>query len=633
MLQYALRAPRKIISEGPYLRDSIHRFRGQFPCFYCPRALHSEPARIRHILLSERCRRADESHGLSFVVGDPRLVAAHEPEPKPHDGLPPKSLRKVPAKSDGKLPPGQPPDPNPAEPHQPTSPFSLGDQSPHLKYDASQQVYIEQFLDPRAGAPINDEVVDPLNLDAYMARVGNLGKPHYFDSADLLLTTGLTNKGRDAHLQSRLYEGQTPWLNNKQLMADVDKLPHGPEWEVFDIKLDEPVQHRRRKHYSYLFKRSAVATFRDLMANPEFKRATCSMPCDENGRRKTRSAVFMGSLGAQTGGGNFKMPDKSATIVPLIISYDRTVLSVMSGGQTAYPLYMTLANIKKSVRRKLKARASALLAYLPVDKYPYVPNTLEQSRLRRELVHRALEKVFEELRVVSETGLVILCADGRYRKAYPIIRGVMLDFEEQLQSSGVMKTQCPKCLQDAEGRGSGRLGPLRTNNQTLCALHTWIEGEGRGQADELGLRERPVWPWWANIPHLDFAASLMPDLLHQLHQGMLRHLLNWSIAAAGEEMVDLYFMLMPAAEGMRYFNQGVSNLQQWTGRESKEAAKQLLPVIASLDANPWDQEFVSLARALLDFIYRAQASRMTEDDVARLEKTLEDIHKYKRVLI
>ncbi|KAG8682098.1 hypothetical protein FRC08_015195 [Ceratobasidium sp. 394] len=209
----------------------------------------------------------------------------------------------------------------------------------------------------------------------------------------------------------------------------------------------------------------------------------------------------------------------------------------------------------------------------------------------------------------------------------------MLDFEEQLQSSGVMKNWCPKCLQDVGGRGSGRLGPPRTNNQTLCALHAWMEGEGRGQADKLGLRERPVWPWWANIPHLDFAASLMPDILHQLHQGMLRHLLKWSIAAAGEEMVDLYFMLMPGAEGMHHPGQGASGPQQWTGRESKEAAKQLLPVIASLDANPWDQDFVCLARSLLDFIYRAQASRMTEDDVSRLEKTLEDIHKYKGVLI
>ncbi|KAG8702831.1 hypothetical protein FRC08_003218 [Ceratobasidium sp. 394] len=631
MLQHALRAPRKINSEGPYVRNNLYRFRGQFLCFYCPRTFRTESARTRHILLSENCRLADEAHGLSHLIGDPRLAIVNEPEPKPHDAPPPKSSCEIPAASpDGELPRCQPP----AEPAPLTSPSLLGDSAPRLEYDAIRRVYVERFPDPRAGAPINNRVAKPLDLDTYMKRAGNFGKPYYFETADLLLTTGLTNEGRDAHLHSRLYVGQTPWVNNKQLMADLDKLPHGPEWKVYNIKLDEPVRRTRRKHHSYLFKRSVVATFQDLIANPEFKDSMQYAPRREWTAEDKKCRVF-----GQSYSGNWwwqlqeSMDDKSATIVPLIISHDRTSLSTMSGGQTAYPLYMTLANIDKSVRRKLKSGASALLAYLPVDKYTYVANKLERSRLRRELVHRALEEVFKELRVVSETGIVVLCADGRYRKAYPVIRGVMLDFEEQLQMSGVMKNRCPKCLQDVEGRGSGQLGPPRTNSQTLCALHAWLEGEGRGQADQLGLRDRPVWPWWANIPHFDFAASLMPDLLHQLHQGMLRHLLNWSIAAAGEEMVDLYFMLMPVAEGMRHFSQGVSKLQQWTGRESKEAAKQLLPIIANLNAKLWDQDFVRLARALLDFIYQAQASRMTEDEVVQIEKTLEEIHKYKGVLI
>ncbi|KAG8729278.1 hypothetical protein FRC12_021088 [Ceratobasidium sp. 428] len=84
---------------------------------------------------------------------------------------------------------------------------------------------------------------------------------------------------------------------------------------------------------------------------------------------------------------------------------------------------------------------------------------------------------------------------------------------------------------------------------------------------------------------------------------------------------------------MRHFKQGISGLQQWTGRESKELEKQLLPVIASLDGPNWDLDFVRLARALINFIYRAQASRMTEDDVVRLEETLAEVHQVKGVLV
>jgi hypothetical protein len=305
----------------------------------------------------------------------------------------------------------------------------------------------------------------------------------------------------------------------------------------------------------------------------------------------------------------------------------------MSGGHQAYPVYLTLANIDKSVRRKPTARATVLLAYLPVDKFSYVTNEDERSRLKRELTHRAMETLFQELHEASAHGVETLCADGRYRRAYPIIAGVVLDNEDQVLDAGIISSGCPKCKTTYQNRGSGQLAPPRTNHETLCATHAALEDGDRRAADALHLQ--PIWPWWANLPYYDFAGSLMPDILHQLHQGMLKHLLKWTYKAAGKTgpaMVDRYFVAMPNAEGMRHFKQGVSGVKQWTGRESKEVEKQLLPVIASLDAKKWDQDFVKLSRALLDFIYRAQASRMTEDDIVRLEKTLEEIHEHKGVL-
>ncbi|KAG8725762.1 hypothetical protein FRC12_024060 [Ceratobasidium sp. 428] len=140
-----------------------------------------------------------------------------------------------------------------------------------LRYDNKRQVYTERFPDPRAGSPINNRVVEPLDLDAYMAKAGNLGNPDYFDTAELLMTTGLTNAGRDAHLKSRLYVGQTPWINNKKLIADIDTLPHGPIWGIFIIDLNEPMQRTSRNPLSYLFMRPIVDVACDLLANPDFK--------------------------------------------------------------------------------------------------------------------------------------------------------------------------------------------------------------------------------------------------------------------------------------------------------------------------------------------------------------------------
>ncbi|KAG8730067.1 hypothetical protein FRC10_003164 [Ceratobasidium sp. 414] len=646
LLQRTLRGPRKFISEGPYIRDTTQRFGKRFPCFYCSHILRTEGGRVRHILLTRNCRLADEqqTQSLPTVTGDRGQI--HVPDPVLDELTEPERTSPADPECNGCVhsrPSSPPVAPLPPPPSPPNGP------SAHLEYDTSRQVFVERYPDPRAGAPINDKVVEPIDLNAYMAKAGNLGNPDHFDTGELLMTTGLTNVGRDAHLKSRLYKGKTPWINNKNLIADIDKLPHGPGWKVFDIRLNEPAQRVLRKHSSYLFMRSIVATFRDLLADSTLKGKMQFTPRQEWTAKDQKCRVYGETSCADwwwrvqvsiavlvimeclpnVAQGN--IPDKFATIVPLIISHDRTTLSLMAGSQTAYPVYMTLANIDKSVRRKVTARATTLLAYLPTEKFAHVLDDNERSRLRRELIHRAMEKLFDELRVVSKEGIETLCADGRYRRAYPIVAGLSLDFEEQVQMSGIVSSGCPKCRQGFRGRGSGKIGPPRTNYETLCAMHAYLENGDRSGVDELGLQ--PIWPWWANIPYMDFAACLMPDTLHQLHQGMLRHLLRWTIKAAGEAQVDQYFMSMPTAEGMRHFKQGVSGVKQWTGRESKEVEKQLLPVVACLDAKRWDQDFVRLTCALLDFMYRSQASRMTEDDVVRLEKTLAEIHQLKGVLL
>ena len=45
------------------------------------------------------------------------------------------------------------------------------------------------------------------------------------------------------------------------------------------------------------------------------------------------------------------LPD-GATLSPVIISTDKTQLTQFSGNKSAYPVYLTLGNIPRSIRRK-----------------------------------------------------------------------------------------------------------------------------------------------------------------------------------------------------------------------------------------------------------------------------------------
>jgi hypothetical protein len=83
--------------------------------------------------------------------------------------------------------------------------------------------------------------------------------------------------------------------------------------------------------------------------------------------------------------------------VPIIIALDQTALSTMCGGQQAYPVYVTIGNISKSLRRKASTRAMVLLAYLPVDKFLHISDPDERSWLKHEVTHRAMEIVMDPL--------------------------------------------------------------------------------------------------------------------------------------------------------------------------------------------------------------------------------------------
>lgn len=69
--------------------------------------------------------------------------------------------------------------------------------------DECGQVHVEGYPDQRAGQPINGRRVEPLDLREYMRARGDFSNVVYFDIAKTLMTTKLTNVGRDVHLKSR----------------------------------------------------------------------------------------------------------------------------------------------------------------------------------------------------------------------------------------------------------------------------------------------------------------------------------------------------------------------------------------------------------------------------------------------
>jgi hypothetical protein len=323
------------------------------------------------------------------------------------------------------------------------------------------------------------------------------------------------------------------------------------------------------------------------------------------------------------------LTDPHGTIVPLILASNKTSLSVIGGDQKAYPVYLTIGNISKRIRRKAKAWAQILIGYLPVEDFADVENAKERDRLKGELVHRAMEILLEPLKKAGVEGVEMYCADGRLRRVYPILAAYIADYPEQCLMVCTSQGRCPMCKVGHRQRARYCQNPVLWRRKLdLDALRSYLATDNLKELDERGLK--PWWPFWAHLPHAEFARCVMPDLLHQLHKGMFKsHLVKWVSRVLGPKVVDGRMAAMTRASGMRHFKKGISTVDKWTGRESKEMGMQFLPVVAETLTD----DLVRLTRALLDHMYRAHAARMTEDKLEEMEEAWREFHQLKECLV
>src|ERR1700709_792724 len=159
---------------------------------------------------------------------------------------------------------------------------------------------------------------------------------------------------------------------------------------------------------------------------------------------------------------------EGATVAPVIISTDKTQLTQFSGNKSAYPVYLTLGNIPRALRRKPSQQACILIAYLSVSKTVGEDLTKKQKSSRiQQLFHDSMRIVLEPLKQPGKKGMEVVFGDGRVRMVHPLLACYVADYPEQCLVTCAKYGTCPKCnLRESEigGRRSGR---WRTQRDTL----------------------------------------------------------------------------------------------------------------------------------------------------------------------
>ncbi|CAE6437348.1 unnamed protein product [Rhizoctonia solani] len=415
------------------------------------------------------------------------------------------------------------------------------------------------------------------------------------------------------------------------MISDVDILAHGPEFKKGEVEVFDG----RRPRPQYMVYRNIIEVIQDFFANPAFKFHTRYKPWRLYTSESKKTRVY-GDMAASNWWWKeleklIARGKKYVTIVPLIIATDQTTLSIMCGGQKAYPVYVSFGNLDKDWRRKPSKHGMYLLGYLPVDAFEDVPDKDERQRLKANLVHRAMEKMLEPLRVASEEGVEMWCPDGRMHRIYPRIAAYTADWPEQNLQCCTSEGGCPICKTEYSERGElNEEAERREREETLCALRTYFQTKNEYHLDLLKLK--PVWPWWGDIPDLNLHDCITPDLLHQSYQGLFKtHLVQWMKKLHTPKDLDQRFAAMPQAEGLKRFPKGLSGISknQWTGRKSKQVLAQFFPAVVS-GLTP---ELARMVRALIDFMYRAHATTLTDADLDAMEEDLDAFHELKGNLV
>jgi Plavaka transposase len=266
------------------------------------------------------------------------------------------------------------------------------------------------------------------------------------------------------------------------------------------------------------------------------------------------------------------------------------------------------------------------------------------------------------------------CADGHDRKCFPILAGIMADYEEQALLTGVMSgRQCTVCIVPPSKREElQRQWPMRThemmqkqiakqrqialnpqpvNSSTALGTNARFGGRNQKKEDDEGQKVHDIDNFAWHHPHTNIHSAMMIDVLHQPLKGVVQYLIGWvkiyisetvtkKRKRAGESVtlretggivqLDERFRMVPAYPGLKRFD-SFSTVKQWTGVEQKAISRQLIPVIAPLLTGESAQPILLYARAVLDFLTMAQYRSHDQETLEYMRLALYQMDKLKWV--
>ena len=298
---------------------------------------------------------------------------------------------------------------------------------------------------------------------------------------------------------------------------------------------------------------------------------------------------------------------------------------------------MTIGNLPKQIRRKPSRQGQVLLAYLPTAKLDHISNKSARRRTLANLFHACMNFILKPLEKAGIDGVWMTSGNGVVRRCHPIFATFVGDYPEQILVGALKTGQCPTCPVPRDKLGDhDSVGPTRELGEILEAFVAISQGptEFTRACQEAGVK--PIQhPFWENLPFLNIYQSIAPDVLHNLHQGVIKHLISWIRAICGDDEIDARCRRLPPNHNIRIFMKGISHLSRITGTEHEQISRILLGLIIDirLPDNTSPRCLLRAVRGILDFLFLARYPVHTSETLVHLDAALKRFHDNKDIFI
>ncbi|OCH87368.1 hypothetical protein OBBRIDRAFT_850015 [Obba rivulosa] len=425
------------------------------------------------------------------------------------------------------------------------------------------------------------------------------------------------------------------------LYSFIDAMPYGEiGWESFTVSYNGP----RPEHdpppwmlesYEVWFQCPRKVLYQQL-GNPDFAHEMDYAPkrvFNKDGKR-VYSDLMSGNWAWKQADTIARDPKTHGSVFcPVILGSDKTTVSVATGQNEYYPLYLSNGLVSNAVRCA-RRNAVTVVAFLAIPKTDReFQDDPRFRKFRRQLFHASLNQILSSLRPGMTTPEVVRFGDQHLRRVIYGLGPYIADYPEQALLACIVQGWCARCTASANNL-DGSEGIHRSHEHTVALLRAL---DAKKLWEDYGVVGDLI-PFTVNFPRADIHELLAPDLLHQVIKGTFKdHLVMWveqyleathgkTRAAAILADIDRRIAAAPPFPGLRRFPQG-RGFKQWTGDDSKALMKVYLPAIAGHVPS----QMVHALSAFLEFCYLVRHSVIDEDTLVAIDTALEDFHRERTI--